>query len=210
MREWFGICAKGPTDDSGLYQLYPRAAYYALKDAFKINPYDKNVDASVIRNHFDKFIPMEYVLKTRGENASLQVTKLSAVRISGLRLEFETYSTGGERITTPGDRVSGTSNYPAFLGFDHKQSFYAELESQPSANITAKMSLNILGHVPTNPIDEIFYENRGRPQTVLTPDEQITIESIERVKVYRASIAWEHPWFKFGWILQNRSLPLGL
>ena len=29
--EWFGICAKGPTNERGLYQLYPRAAYYALR-----------------------------------------------------------------------------------------------------------------------------------------------------------------------------------
>ncbi len=27
--EWFGICAKGPPDASGLYEVYPRAAYYA-------------------------------------------------------------------------------------------------------------------------------------------------------------------------------------
>ena len=26
--EWFGICAKGPTNARGLYELYPRAAYY--------------------------------------------------------------------------------------------------------------------------------------------------------------------------------------
>ena len=30
--EWFGICAKGPSNEKGLYQLYPRAAYYVLKD----------------------------------------------------------------------------------------------------------------------------------------------------------------------------------
>jgi hypothetical protein len=29
--EWFGICAKGPTNEKGFYQLYPRAAYYVLK-----------------------------------------------------------------------------------------------------------------------------------------------------------------------------------
>jgi len=49
MKEWFGICAKGLTDANGLYELYPRAAYYALADAFKINPYDENVDAAVIQ-----------------------------------------------------------------------------------------------------------------------------------------------------------------
>ena len=35
--EWFGICAKGPSDVRGLYTLYPRAAYYALK---KVHEYD--------------------------------------------------------------------------------------------------------------------------------------------------------------------------
>lgn len=29
--EWFGICAKGSTNRNGVYTLYPRAAYYALK-----------------------------------------------------------------------------------------------------------------------------------------------------------------------------------
>jgi len=38
--EWFGICAKGPTNERGLYDLYPRAAYYALKEAHNLNPYE--------------------------------------------------------------------------------------------------------------------------------------------------------------------------
>ena len=33
--EWFGICAKGPTDEKGHYQLYPRLAYYALQKIHK-------------------------------------------------------------------------------------------------------------------------------------------------------------------------------
>ena len=36
--EWFGICAKGPTNSKGLYTLYPRAAYYNLKEVHSINP----------------------------------------------------------------------------------------------------------------------------------------------------------------------------
>jgi beta-galactosidase/beta-glucuronidase len=38
--EWFGICAKGPTSPRGLYSLYPRAAYYALKEVHTLNPYN--------------------------------------------------------------------------------------------------------------------------------------------------------------------------
>jgi len=37
--EWFGICAKGTTNEKGIYTLYPRAAYYALKEVHKFNPY---------------------------------------------------------------------------------------------------------------------------------------------------------------------------
>jgi beta-galactosidase/beta-glucuronidase len=50
--EWFGICAKGPTNDRGLYQLNPRAAYYALKEAHQINPYADGVTLEAINNHF--------------------------------------------------------------------------------------------------------------------------------------------------------------
>jgi hypothetical protein len=50
--EWFGICAKGRTDESGRYQLSPRAAYYALQQAHKLNPYAKNLTADSIGKYF--------------------------------------------------------------------------------------------------------------------------------------------------------------
>jgi hypothetical protein len=50
--EWFGICAKGPTDPRGLYDLYPRAAYYALKDAHKLDPYAEGVTVNFIQEYF--------------------------------------------------------------------------------------------------------------------------------------------------------------
>ncbi|HLF52612.1 glycoside hydrolase family 2 TIM barrel-domain containing protein, partial [Flavobacterium sp.] len=37
--EWFGICAKGPANENGIYELYPRSAYYVLKEVHQINPY---------------------------------------------------------------------------------------------------------------------------------------------------------------------------
>jgi len=197
--EWFGICAKGPTDQRGLYQLYPRAAYYALKDAYKINPLDKGVDAIVIKDHFDKLDPVEYVLKARGDKAALESSKNSLLRLSGLMLKFETYSTGGDKISTPDSREEGTilnPVYPAFLGFDHLQSFFAEFEANPTPNVTGKLSLNVLGNVPDNPIDEIFYENRGRPVTVPTNQGDVSLSGIGRVQVYKASIEWEHSLFK--------------
>ncbi|TVR86297.1 MAG: hypothetical protein EA411_10860 [Saprospirales bacterium] len=52
--EWFGICAKGPTDDEGFYELHPRAAFFALKKAHKINPYAEGETLDQIRQHFDE------------------------------------------------------------------------------------------------------------------------------------------------------------
>ena len=51
--EWFGICAKGPTNERGLYDLYPRAAYYTLKESHKLNPYAEDVTLDYIKNYFD-------------------------------------------------------------------------------------------------------------------------------------------------------------
>lgn len=52
--EWFGICAKGPTNPQGLYKLYPREAYYALKEVHKLNPYAEGVTLNVIDDYFLK------------------------------------------------------------------------------------------------------------------------------------------------------------
>ena len=50
--EWFGICAKGPTDDKGLYNLYPRAAYYMLKQVHQFNPFNDGVSSSDLQKYF--------------------------------------------------------------------------------------------------------------------------------------------------------------
>jgi hypothetical protein len=52
--EWFGICAKGPTNAKGLYQLQPRFAYYILQKVHQINPYTNGKSLNEIQYLFDK------------------------------------------------------------------------------------------------------------------------------------------------------------
>jgi hypothetical protein len=54
--EWFGICAKGPTDEMGFYPLYPRTAYDALKEVHKLNPYSKGISVQTIQTHFERLL----------------------------------------------------------------------------------------------------------------------------------------------------------
>ncbi len=50
--EWFGVCAKGPANAQGFYPLYPRAAYYALKEAHQLDPYSNGISLITIQQHF--------------------------------------------------------------------------------------------------------------------------------------------------------------
>ena len=177
--EWWGVCAKGPTDARGLFNLYPRAAFYALQEAYTLDPYGPGVDLETIAAHFASIQPATATLQARADDAQRVTEVLKKVRISNLRMEFETYNTGGSNISTPSDE-SPQPELPAFLGFDSQQSFYVEAEVQPAQNLTGRLSVNILGNVGVNQIDEIFYENRGRRQTIEVDGEPLELQSLER------------------------------
>ncbi len=193
--EWFGICAKGPTNSRGLYDLYPRAAYYGLKEAHKLNPYEEGVTLQTIDDHFGSIEIMDGVLKARGDKAALNSEITSKVRVSTLRAEFTTFNTGGDLITTP-DEVDPDAPpiFPDRLGFDHMESYYVGVEGNTDG-FRANIDFNVLGNVATNPIDQIFYENRGRPLAVQTEEGVVTRSDVERVAVYQAEVDWNHKWF---------------
>ena len=69
--EWFGVCAKGPTNSKGLYNLYPRAAYFALQEVHQLNPFLKEMNLTIISEHFKKIRLKKHVLKAKEHNKSL-------------------------------------------------------------------------------------------------------------------------------------------
>lgn len=193
--EWFGIVAKGPTDAAGHFELFPRAAYYVLQRAHSLDVYAPGTTAESVARYFDEINIMDAVLQARGDRATLQVERLSGIRLSRFTAEFTTFNTGGSKITTPDDADPNVRRFPNEQGFDHMQSFYVGVEAEPASNMRAEVQFNILANVAQNPIDEIFYENRGRPVEVLTPEGITTLEDVNRVKVYNASYNWDHRLF---------------
>lgn len=193
--EWFGICAKGATNEKGLYQLYPRAAYYVLKDVHQLNPYDAGTTLASMNSYFAKSQIMDASLRARGDKAALEAGKGGKIRFSRLSAEFTTFNTGGDLITTPNDPDPNKQVYPNQLGFDHMESYYIGVGANPSANTSANVEFNIIGNVAENPIDEIFYENRGRSVIVNSDDGNVKLESINRVQIYKASYHWNHELF---------------
>jgi hypothetical protein len=187
--EWFGICAKGPTNAAGLYTLYPRAAYYSLQEAHRINPYDEGVTSTSVAKHFSNISLMDGVLRARGGKATMGSNE--KISLSNLRAEFTTFNTGGDLLTTPSIADPENTGYPNRTGFDHMQSYFIGVQAQPSANMRAEVNVNVLGNVAANPIDEIFYENRNRPVVVNTDNGNVTLTDNNRVQVYNASFDWK-------------------
>lgn len=188
--EWFGICAKGQTNERGLYDLYPRAAYYALKEVHQLYPYQPDVDAAFITSYFKNISLTDAVLRARGDKAALAGTSNQKLGISNLRAEFTTYNTGGSLLTTPQEPTPNSTQFPNQLGFDHTQSYFIGVEGKPTSNVSANVNFNVLGNVATNPIDEIFYENRGRTLAVNADQGNVDLLDNNRVQVYNASVEW--------------------
>ncbi len=189
--EWFGICAKGPTNSKGLYTLYPRAAYYALKEVHLLNPLQLGTTSQTIEDHFDKITLVEATLKARGDKAaSGDGAGGSKINLSALRAEFTTFNTGGKSITTPDNADPNANNFPDQLGFDTLESYYIGVEANPAPGLRANVVANILGNVPGNPIDEIFFENRGRPVTLDSDNGDVQLVDNNRVQIYQAEFDW--------------------
>ncbi len=193
--EWFGITAKGQTNSAGLYELYPRAAYYVLKEAHSFDPYGNGVTIEKLEAHFESINMMDAYLRARGDKAALMGERTSQLRLSRFQSNFTTFTTGGSLITTPKDADAMNPQYPNQQGFDHMQSFYVGVEANPSANVRANIEFNVLANVALNPIDEIFYENRGRPVELRGRNGDVNISDLNRIQVYKASYNWNHKFF---------------
>lgn len=191
--EWFGICAKGRTSENGTYDLYPRAAYYALKQVHQFNPYSGKASLSFI----DNIQLADASLLARADKAALQAEDKGKLYLSDLQANFTTFSTGGSLISTPKSTEAALANgFPNRLGFDHMQSFNIGITAKPAPNVMANIQFNVLGNVAENPIDEVFYENRGRRFTVNTTNGPVVMNSNNRVQLYRANYTWDAKDFK--------------
>ncbi|MFV1884286.1 MAG: glycosidase [Balneola sp.] len=194
--EWFGITAKGPTDVNGFYQLFPRASYYVLQQAHQYDVYSQSASLSDLNAYFENISIQGAALRARGDKAALAGSSADAIKLSRFTADFRTYSTGGDLITTPDDPAEGQREYPNQLGFDHMESFFIGIEANPAPTIRGNIEFNILGNVAANPIDEIFYENRGRPVDLEGQYEDVTLNDVNRLSVYSASYTWTSPYFQ--------------
>ena len=199
--EWWGLCAKSPPDERGLYELQPRTAFYALKQAYRLPAYDPATTPAAIAMHFDAIDLAELSHFYKADQAAARTADLAKIRLLDAFLVFETYTTGGnERWARPDVAGGGT-------GFDHTETVNATLQFQPTDKIVGTVELHLLGNVAANPLDEIFYERRGRAVDVVTdvttgPDGTVTettsrtLSGLDRLRLYKSAVTWDDDRFR--------------
>jgi hypothetical protein len=160
------------------------------------NVYSPSSSEAALDQHFNAINIEGAVLKARGDKAALSGSAADIIKLSRFTADFRTYSTGGKNITTPDDINPNENVYPNQLGFDYLESFYVGVEANPAPNIRGNVVANILGSVPGNPIDEIFYENRARPVYVEGQFEDVTLNSENRISIYSAEYSWTNKYFQ--------------
>ena len=187
--EWFGIAAKGPPDERGIFAVYPRPAYYMLKEAFSLDPYGKEVTRDRIIRHFSDLKSLDFTTPYRAAKASLQAQEASRIQVSRFRLFLESGASAG--------RGRALREEEAIVG--HTQSAYIDVTAQPSSGMHARISLNVLGQVAQNRLNPIFYENRGRelsPSSEGVGERTQDLSALERVALYQAEVDINEPLFR--------------
>ena len=159
--EWFGIAGKGFNNDDGTFDVQPREAYFALQEAFRLNPYAMDATTEAIGNHFAAINPNDYQALAKAYRADARSQQLSRAYLSDLRLLMSFHGSSRPEEATDED-VQGK--------LDNMQSFYSTFTFLPSSKLRANATINVIGNVAQNRIDELFYENRAAPFDVEDPE----------------------------------------
>jgi hypothetical protein len=180
--EWFGLCAKGPTDAAGHYALYPRPGYYALAAAWQLDPYAAEVPTAQLTRAVAAIAPGVWLPTYQTALSAGEAAERVRADVRDLRIDLWT-------LTTQDDRVDPAPR------FDHTESVTGDFGLRPAPGVDAHAAVNVLGHVASNYLDDITYETRGRALTDAGPD-GTDLSALERVRLYQAGLRWDSRYFE--------------
>jgi hypothetical protein len=169
--EWWGIMSREPSSLSDVAPLKPRASYFLLQEGFRLDPYAEGMTLEKVSQTWSALEPRAFARTAAADRAvGFIATVGQMAHVSDATLEVWTHTTGGSLLASSArDRTR----------FDHTESAYLGLEITPTANVRARVVVNVLGNVAQNPIDELFFENRFPGS----------------IKLYQGTLEWNESWF---------------
>ena len=185
--EWFGIAAKTPPNNQGIYEVQPRSAYYMLKEAFTLHPYEARATPETIARHFGSLKPIAFKSGYQADRAEKILAEIQKAVIANVRAEIGGYASSGSYNEGTGKEK---------IRFDHTESFYVDVKVTPTPNFRAEVGVNIVANAAANRIDEIFYERRAQPVSVIDSEGEERVTFFDRVQIHGASFEWDTKWFE--------------
>ncbi|MEL6545723.1 MAG: hypothetical protein AAFQ82_13910, partial [Myxococcota bacterium] len=198
--EWFGICAKGKTNERGFFELYPRSAFYVLQKGYKLDPYATTTTLEKVREHWGSLKPKSEAFAYDAQKAAQKVSELSLLRVGTFRMDLQTFYTDGALLDTSTNGTifdTGENRARQQRRVQSTQSFYFGVESEPANGLKAQMTFNVLGNVAANPINELYYEDRVFDVSAFdeATGDVIGFPGLQRVAVYNANVDWNSTYF---------------
>ena len=182
--EWWGIVAQSPVKTNGVHERVPRAAYYVLKDLWKLDQINSTDEE--ISQHFD-FDILPYVNRAQIAAIRQQDEEAKKVRFRG-EVEFAAVGNFDDVDIKGGglDKISSSFGEWAYLGVD----------LEPFEKVDAGLTLRVQGHVPETTFELEEY-SRYEPLAVQesafvkTGQDNETHSSIPPVEIYDAYLNLE-------------------
>ena len=179
--EWFGIAAKGPTDGRMLYEVYPRPAYYVLRDMFRYSPYEMSAaDLARVEELVPETLREQY-------NTAYEIDRVERASASTNDLRIDVF-----RVKAAVNVANRADLADALESPEHQETMLLGFRYNPNPTLSAGVVIHGAASILENPLNEIYYENNSVPRSVEASDgEPLTLTDIERFRIYQFDMQFE-------------------
>ena len=192
--EWWGITAFGELDSKGVTLKIPRSACYALQDVFAFDVYRAG-SISEINTYFDRELKWA---KTAVERPNYAVQSMRAKLKENNKFRVDEVSFYSEGIVAS-DSLNSNQGKDG-NDVDTYQNLFLQFAFDPLPGLSGFVSLNIRGNIPDSSVKlhrPLFY-GRSAENLEIRDGQTLglqTIEGLNQVELYRASIKYNNPLF---------------
>ena len=192
--EWFGICAQSKLTDRGINKRIPRAAYYLLKDIWKLSLYRSTNEE--INSTFASLNTAMYLANGNEKSIKEMINENNLVKIDTLSTTIESvtpvYLNRLVGALKKGEGIKDAFEYRNGDGENNRSQLSAEgtlgLTVKPMENLTGSMVIKTWTDAPyTNLGDEYAsYYTKGADDASAVPETEL-----KYVDLYSASVSYE-------------------
>ena len=196
--EWFGICAQSEIKDNGINKRIPRAAYYLLKDIWKLSLYNSTEDQ--IEKTFSGLDSAMYLANGNEKSVKEIINSNDRVKIDTMNVTVQSvtpvYVNNVVGALKKGKNVKDSFNYEN----KNKELISTQIQAEgtlgitvkPVGNLTASAVAKLWTDAPFTKLGEVYPSYYKKFKGVSTDKPK---KEIQYVDLYSANMSYKNSWF---------------